>query len=209
MTRVFIADDHAVFVDCFELAMASLDVEVVGSAPNGIEALAKIKELHPQIVLLDVNMPQMNGIDVARQVLRFEPHAKVIVLTFRTDEELVAEALRAGVHGFIHKSDSLEQIHNAIRRVIAGDLYISNKLLGPLLQTYVATGGPIADPLSSRERQVLQLVAEGHTTKEIGSILDISPKTAESHRARMMDKLHIHDTASLVRYAVRRGIVGN
>jgi len=209
MTRVFIADDHAVFVDCFELAMASLDVEVVGSAPNGIEALAKIKELHPQIVLLDVNMPQMNGIDVARQVLRFEPHAKVIVLTFRNDEELVAEALRAGVHGFIHKSDSLEQIHNAIRRVIAGDLYISNKLLGPLLQTYIATSGPIADPLSSRERQVLQLVAEGHTTKEIGSILDISPKTAESHRARMMDKLHIHDTASLVRYAVRRGIVGN
>jgi len=209
MTRVFIADDHALFVDCFHLAMASLNVDVVGSSQNGIEALERIKELHPQIVLLDVNMPQMNGIDVARQVLRFEPHAKVIVLTFRTDEELVAEALRAGVHGFIHKSDSLEQIHNAIRRVIAGDLYISNKLLGPLLQTYVATGGPIADPLSSRERQVLQLVAEGHTTKEIGSILNISPKTAESHRARMMDKLHIHDTASLVRYAVRRGIVGN
>lgn len=209
MIRVFIADDHALFVDCFHLAMASLDVEVVGSSQNGIEALAKIRELHPQIVLLDIHMPQMNGIDVARQVLKLEPHCKVVVLTFRSEEELVAEALRAGVHGFIHKSDSLEEIHNALRRVLSGELYISSPLLGPLLQTYIATSEPIADPLSSRERQVLQLVAEGHTTKEIGAILNISPKTAESHRARLMDKLHIHDTASLVRYAVKRGIVCN
>ena len=209
MIRVFIADDHALFVDCFQLAMTGSGMDVVGTAQNGLEALAKIKELHPQVVLLDINMPQMNGLDVARQVLKSEPHSKVIVLTFRSDEDIVAEAIRLGVHGFLHKSDCLEEIHKAVRRVMGGELYISSRLLGPLLQTYIASSEPVSDLLSPRERQVLQLVAEGHTTKEIGSLLDISPKTAESHRARLMDKLNLHDTAGLVRYAVKRGIVGN
>jgi len=204
MIRIVVADDHSSFVDCLAIAFETTDIDLVGVADNGLEAISKVVALRPQAALLDANMPQMNGLDAAREIFHSAPTCKVILLSVRSDEGFIAEAIRAGVCGYIHKSEPFSRILEAIRKVTNGQMYLSDMLLGPLLQRHLSGGDE--DPLSTRERQVLQLVSEGYTTKDIGAMLSISPKTAESHRARIMAKLNLHDVASLVRYALRRGL---
>jgi DNA-binding NarL/FixJ family response regulator len=162
---------------------------------------------HPDVVVLDLAMHGLNGISAARDIARVAPRAKIILLTMYTEEHHVLEALRAGVKGYVSKSQAAEHLLQAIREVSSGGVYLSPSVSGAVVQAYLSNTEPPADPLTNRERQVLQLIAEGKTTKEIAVILGVSVKTAETHRTKLMEKLDIHSAAGLVRYAIRRGLV--
>ncbi len=169
--RVALADDHVLVRQGLKSLLEREEFKVVAEAADGQEAVSQAASLHPDITIMDISMPMLNGIDAARELGRSCPKTKVILLTQHEEDQYILEALEAGVKGYV-------------------------------LKNQVAS-----DPLTARERQVLQLIAEGKSTKDIASLLDISVKTAESHRSRLMRKLDIHETASLVRYAVRRGLV--
>lgn len=206
MKTIFFADDHASFVDCFVLAMPPDMYQVVGVANNGPDAVREICKLKPNVAILNSHMPGMNGLDAAVEVLRNCPSTKVIIYFESEVTEFLVEGFRQGVHGFVDKRDSLQELHDAIRRVANGEKYVSGKLLGPLWESYSRRENE-DDSLTERERQVLRLVTEGHSTKEIGGLLNLSAKTVDSHRTKLMRKLNVHDTASLVRCAIRRGLV--
>jgi DNA-binding NarL/FixJ family response regulator len=181
-------------------------IEVVGEASNGIQARSLVRKLNPDVVVLDHMMPKLNGIETARQILQESPHARIVILTMRTEERLAFEAVQAGVLGYVLKTQPIEDLARAIRTVARKDVYLSSSLArvvvkGLLDKTQTTTG-----PLSARERQVLQLIAEGHSTKEIAVVLGIGIKTVDSHRSRIIKKLDIHHTAGLVRYAIRQGL---
>lgn len=206
-TRLLIADDHALFREGIKALLPPAEFEVVAEAANGQDAIRLTRSHKPDIALLDISMPGLNGVDAAREALRTSPRTKVIVLTMHKDNAYLAEALRAGVRGYILKSRGATELVAALREVAHGDVYISPGLSQVMAESYFAGDTSVANPLSPRERQVLQLIAEGRTTKEVAATLCISPKTAESHRQRIMGKLDIHETASLVRYAIRSGLV--
>jgi DNA-binding NarL/FixJ family response regulator len=209
MTKVLIADDHKMFVECLQLVLDKDQYEVVGTASDGMEALRMALEHRPHLVILDVNMPGMHGLDVAREIQRQLPLTRLVFLTCRTDETCIRDAMRLGAKAYILKSESLNEIQVALRKVVSGDVYISVGFLGTLIVQWLQNREKEEDSetLSLRERQVLKLIAEGHSTKEIAALLDISPKTADSHRTRLMAKLGVHEVAGLVRYAIRQGIV--
>lgn len=209
MLKIFIADDHRMFVDCLQMALDKEVFEMVGTASDGVETLRMVLELRPHLVILDVNMPGMHGLDVAREIHRELPLAKFVFLTSRTDETCLRDALRLGAKGYILKSEPLSEIPVALRKISAGGIYVSPSFLGSFLIQWLQDQGREAEPisLSLRERQVLKLIAEGHSSKEIASLLAISSKTADSHRTRLMAKLGVHEVAGLVRYAIRQGIV--
>ncbi|MCX6603995.1 MAG: response regulator transcription factor [Acidobacteria bacterium] len=209
MIKVMIADDHKMFADCVEMALDKKQFEVAAIATDGLEALKLALEHRPQVVVLDVNMPSLHGLDLAREIHRVAPLTRIVFLTCRTDEACIREALRLGAKGYILKSEPLEQVAIALQTVSEGGTYISLEFIGPLLVQWLQKSDVETDPvaLSLRERQVLKLIAEGHSTKQIASMLNISPKTADTHRARLMAKLGAHEIASLVRYAIREGIV--
>lgn len=181
-------------------------IEVVGEASNGMEALRLVRDLDPDVAVLDHLMPQMNGIAAARRIHGECPRTRTIILTMSTDERLILEALRAGARGYLLKTQAMDDLVTAVKRVARGEVFLRPPLAGVVVQAYLSKVEMAADPLSERERQVLQLIAEGHTTKEIAGVLGISVKTADSRRSRIMEKLNIHDTAGLVRYAIRQGI---
>jgi DNA-binding NarL/FixJ family response regulator len=162
---------------------------------------------HPDIAVLDISMPTLNGIDAARELARSCPKTKVILLTQHEEEQYIHEALVAGVKGYVLKSQVASDLVHAMQQVSRGGFYLSPGVSRAVVEAYRSNSERPADPLSVRERQVLQLIAEGRSTKDVASLLGISVKTAESHRSRLMQKLDIHETASLVRYAVRRGLV--
>lgn len=209
MTKVLIADDHKMFVECLQMILDKEQFEVVGAAGDGIEALRMALELRPHLVILDVNMPGMHGLDVAKEIQRQLPLTRLVFLTCRTDEACIRDAMRLGAKAYILKSEALNEIQVALRKVVAGDVYISVGFLGTLIVQWLQNREKEeeSEALSLRERQVLKLIAEGHSTKEIAALLDISPKTADSHRTRLMAKLGVHEVAGLVRYAIRQGIV--
>ncbi len=183
------------------------EFEVVAEASDGREAIRLAQLRQPDLALLDISMPGLNGVDATREVLRVSPRTRVVVLTMHKDSAYLFEALRAGARGYVLKSQGRNELLEALRAVAQGEARLAQGLLDPLVG--IVQGGLEAqtDPLSPREREVLQLIAEGRSSKEIGAALNISPKTAESHRARIMAKLDIHETASLVRYAIRRRLV--
>ena len=181
--------------------------DIVGEAANGADAVRLAEQFQPDISIVDLSMPRMNGITAVQQIRRISPRTKNILLTMYTDEFHILDALRAGVRGCVLKSQAAEHLMLAIRDVCAGGLYLSPAISGTVVEAYLAKTDKPFDPLTDRERQVLQLVAEGNTTKEIATILGVSNKTAETHRVRVMDKLDIHSTAGLVRYAIRRGLI--
>jgi two-component system response regulator NreC len=181
--------------------------DVVGEASDGLEAIAAAERLQPQIVVIDLAMPALNGIDAAREIVKRVPRAKAVLLTMHTEEHHVLEALRAGVKACVSKSQAAEHLLQAIKDVSAGGVYLSPHVSGAVVQAYLAKTELPYDPLTPRERQVLQLIAEGKTTKEAAAVLDVSVKTAETHRTDLMEKLDIHSTAGLVRYAIRRGLL--
>jgi DNA-binding NarL/FixJ family response regulator len=204
--RVLIAEDHAVIREGLKALLETWDLEVVGAAVNGHEAVRACERLRPDVAVLDFSMPLMNGALAAAEIQRVSPQTMTIVLSVHREEPYVLEALRAGAKGYVLKTSVAGELKTAIQEVSRGHVYLSPEVSGALVHAFLSKSELPAEPLSSRERQVLQLVSEGKTSKEVASQLGISLKTAESHRARIMEKLNIHDTAGLVRYALRRGL---
>jgi DNA-binding NarL/FixJ family response regulator len=208
MITTLLADDHVLVRQGLRSLLENAGFEVVGEASDGHQAVAMAQQLLPEIAILDLGMPVLNGVDAARQILTtVDSGIKVILLTMYTDTSYVVAALSAGVHGYVLKSNAASNLIEAIHEVRKGNTYLSPGISRLVIETSRAVDGPDAKPLSGKERQVLQLVAEGMSTKAIAEVLSISVKTAESHRTRIMQKLDIHDTASLVLYAIRRGII--
>ncbi|HZB23958.1 MAG TPA: response regulator transcription factor [Gaiellaceae bacterium] len=207
--RVLVVDDHAVVRSGLKLLLASEDdFEVVGDAGNAEQAALRVKLLQPDVVLLDVVMPGRSGIEVAPEILENAPDAKVLVLSMQDDPRYVREAFAAGASGYVLKEAADSEVVNAVREVAAGGRYV-NPELGARLAAADATAHAEDDddPLSEREREVLRLLALGHTNQEIAKRLYISVRTAESHRAHIMQKLRIETRAELVRYALARGLL--
>jgi len=204
--RIIIADDHVMVRQGLKALLEREKYKVVGEASDGLEALQLAKSLRPDVCLLDIAMPNLNGMDCAREVLREAPNTRVIILTMHAEDHYVLAALRSGAAGYVVKSRAAADLLLAIREVLRGHFYLSPGVSGAVVTAYLAKGELPADPLTPRERQVLQLIAEGKTTKETAGILEISVKTAESHRSRIMHKLEVHETAGLVRHAIRLGL---
>jgi two-component system response regulator NreC len=205
--RIVLADDHPLLREGLQAFLEKEGITVVGAASDGHEALAMVSQFRPDVAVLDVAMPGLNGLDVAREIQRLGLARATVLLTMHSDDHYVLEALRAGVKGYVLKNQPPQTVAEAIRQAARGGVYLSPGISRILVDAYVAKREPTDELLSRRERQVLQLVAEGKTTKEIAQILDVSVKTADSHRGRLMKKLDIHETAGLVRYAIRRGLV--
>jgi DNA-binding NarL/FixJ family response regulator len=207
-TRVLLCDDHPLLRQGLRALLEREGFAVAGEGANGTEAVQLARQLRPDVAVLDLSMPRLSGLEAARMIIA-EGYARsgVVLLTVHREDHYVLEALRAGIRGYVLKSQAPEEVAEAIRQVSRGGIYLSAGLSEVLLDAYVNQKEPVEDPLSPRERQVLQLVAEGKTTKEVATVLNISVKTADSHRTRLMKKLDIHETAGLVRYAIRRGVV--
>lgn len=205
--RVLLADDHPVVRQGLKFLLDREGFAVVAEAVDGRDALQQAQGSHPEVAVLDLSMPGLNGLDAAREIMQTSPGTKTIVLTQHSEEQYVLEALRAGVHGYVLKSQGMSDMVQAIRDVYRGRLYLSPEVSGVVVGAYRNQGSAAREPLTPREKEVLQLVAEGKSTKEVAEMLNITVKTAESHRSRLMLKLGVHDVAGLVRYAVRRGVV--
>lgn len=205
--RIVLADDHDMFRQGLAGIVEREGYHVVGEAKDGHEAMRMVRRLQPSLAILDFSMPMLNGIEVARDINKRTSHTQVILLTMYDEDSYVVEALSAGIRGYVLKSQVAEDFLVALREVQRGNVYLSPGISSTALTDFNDEPGPRAKDLSDRERQVLHLIAEGHTTKSIADVLCISVKTAESHRSRIMMRLDLHNVASLVRYAIRRGIV--
>jgi DNA-binding NarL/FixJ family response regulator len=205
--RVLLADDHQIVRDGLKALLVLEALDVIGEAGDGQEAVRLASELAPDVVVLDLAMPLLNGVDAATEILRAAPRTGVVLLTMHVEDHQVIRALRAGVRGYVIKTQAAEELVRAIKEVAGGRMHLGSGASKVLVEAYLGGADPPSDPLSPRDRQVLQLVAEGRTTKEIATELGISAKTAETYRAKIMEKLDIHDTAGLVRYAIRRGMI--
>jgi two-component system response regulator NreC len=205
--RAILADDHQIVRQGLRNLLQQAGIDIVAEAGDGREAVRLCQELKPQVAVLDLAMPMLNGLDAARELLRNSPDICVILLTMHTEEQYILAALQAGVKGYVVKTQAAEDLVLAVEQVCNGSLYLSPGVSQVVTQAYLKKTEPVAEPLTQRERQVLQLVAEGKTTKEVARLLEISVKTAESHRTRVMEKLDIHEIAGLVRYAIRRGMI--
>jgi len=210
--RVLVVDDHTIVRDgiCALLSLAG-DIEVVGEAANGSEALKIVKELDPNVVLMDIAMPVMDGLEATRRICKEFPRTRVLVLTQYDDQEYVFPVIEAGASGFISKAAASSELASGIRSVHQGDSYLSPAIAKFLVEFY-QHGGERAghdpyDQLTDRERDVFKLVAEGHTTQEIAEMLVVSPKTVEGHKTNLMAKLGIHNRTELIKYALRKGII--
>lgn len=205
--KILLADDHAVVRQGLRALLEREGFEVVGEASDGREAIRLCEKYRPDVAVLDVAMPLLNGIDAAREINKSNPATKLVLLTMHTEDQLVLESLRAGVKGYLLKTRAADELVQAIHAVCKGETYLTQSISHTVVQAFLSKGTLPESPLTDRERQVLQLVAEGKSNKEVASLLGISVKTAESHRSNIMDKLNIHDTAGLVRYAIRNGLI--
>jgi two-component system, NarL family, response regulator NreC len=205
--RIVLADDHVLVRQSLKSLLEREGHHILGEASDGQEAVQQVTAHQPDIAIMDISMPIVNGLSAAREVSKSSPKTKTILLTQHDEDQYISEALEAGVKGYVLKSQVASDLLEAIRQVSRGQVYLSPGVSRAVMDAYRSKSERHKDPLTLRERQVLQLIAEGKSTKEIATLLGISSKTAESHRTRLMQKLDIHETASLVRYAVRRGIV--
>lgn len=210
-TRVLLADDHNLFRAGLRTLLHGLgDVEVVAEASDGREAIRLIEAHRPDVVLLDIMMPGLNGLDTAARTARAFPSTRVIMLSMNADEDSVLKSLRAGAFGYLVKTADPVELELAIRAAMRGEKFLSSTISTHVVEAClgrVDKERTSLERLTPRQREVLQLVAEGHTTKEIATRLEITAKTAESYRGELMKALDIHDVASLTRYAVRSGLV--
>ena len=211
-TRIVLADDHHVVREGLRaLLEAEPDLTVAGEAADGLTTVHLVERVKPDVLVVDVMMPALNGLEVTRQVVRRSPDTRVIVLSMYSDESYVMEALKNGAAGYVLKSSTWSDLVQAIREVMAGERYLSAPLSARAVEAYVerAKGTEVGayDTLTSREREVLQLAAEGHTSAEIAARLFISSRTVETHRSAVMRKLGLRRQTDLVRYALRRGIL--
>lgn len=216
--RVFVADDHAlVRAGLCSLIEKIEHMEVVGEAGNGREALEKIAALNPDVVLMDISMPELNGLEAIERLSKDQPEVRVIVLSVYANEEYIIRAFKAGVSGYVLKDADRLELEVAIKVAATGKRYLSSGISKQVLDEYVSRTGmvrseqPFPDfyQLTSRQREILQLIAEGNTTKDIARKLDLSVKTVESHRTELMKRLDIHDVTGLVRYAIRIGLISS
>ena len=207
-TRILLADDHAVVRQGFKMLLgAQPDMEIVGEASNGREAVEAAETLRPDVVVMDVAMPELNGIEATRRLAASAPHARVIALSMHKDSVYVREILRAGARGYLLKDSGAEDLVSAIRAVARGESYLSPAVSNAVLDDYRKHVTNPIDLLTSREREVLQMLAEGKTNKEIAGVLNLSVYTVDAHRGRIMEKLNLHSINDLVRFAVRNGVI--
>jgi two-component system response regulator NreC len=211
--RVLVTDDHAIVRDgiCALLALTG-DIEAVGEATNGREALEMVRKLAPDVVLMDIAMPLMDGLEATRRIHKEFPQAKVIVLTQYEDREYVLPVIEAGASGFVSKTAASSELTSAIRSVYRGDSFLSPSIARLLVEDYremakVGKSRDTSEQLTGREREILKLLAEGHSAPEIARMLVISPKTVERHKTNLMAKLDIHNRLDLFKYALRKGII--
>jgi two-component system response regulator NreC len=205
--RVLLADDHQILRQGVRALLEKAGHVVVGEAADGRQACQLARRLQPNIAVLDLSMPLLNGLDAAREIRRLSPRTQVIMLTMYTERPFVLQAMQAGARGYILKSQPAADLIRAIQEVLSGAAYLSPAVSALLVDAYRERSNDGDEPLTARERAVLQLIGEGKTTKAIAGVLGISFKTAESHRSRIMKKLDIHEVAGLVRYAIRRGLL--
>ena len=207
-TRILLVDDHAVVRQGFKMILgAQSDMEIVGEAANGREAVELAAQLKPDIVVMDVAMPELNGIEATRRVIASDPHTRVIALSMHKDSVYVREILRAGARGYLLKDSGADDLVKAIRAVAGGESYLSPAVSNAVLDDYRQHVTNPIDLLTSREREVLQMLAEGKTNKEIAVVLNLSVYTVDAHRGRIMEKLNLHSINELVRFAVRKGLI--
>jgi len=207
--RILLADDHAIVADGLSRLLEP-EFELAGKVQDGQALLEAAQTLKPEVIVADISMPLLNGLDAVRQLKKAGCEAKVIFLTMHSDLGFAIEAIKAGAAGYVLKQSAAEELLTAIRAVLKGGAYvtplIANEVLQALMQGKQASDGPLLH-LTPRERQVLQLVAEGNSAKEIATILKLSVRTAEFHKYNLMEKLNLHTTAELTRYAVKHGLV--
>jgi DNA-binding NarL/FixJ family response regulator len=209
--RVVVADDHVLFAQCLRGALnGQADIEVVAEVADGLAAVRAARDMTPDLVVMDVSMPGMNGIEATRQIRAHRPGAKVLCLSMHADDGFIAAVLEAGASGYALKDTPLDELLRAIRVVMSGETYLSAAVATKVAAGYAAgrsVGRTSAfSALTSREREVLQLLAEGHTAKAIAARLHLSVKTIGTHREHLMEKLGIHDLAGLTKYAIREGL---
>jgi two-component system response regulator NreC len=208
MIRVLLADDHAMVRKGFRLILeAQPDMEIAGEAGNGREAVELAEKLHPDVVVMDVAMPELNGIEATRRLAASSPHTRVLALSMHKDSVYVREILRAGARGYLLKDSIDTDLISAVRAVAKGDGYISPGVSDAVLSDYRRHVTDPLDLLTSREREVLQMIAESKTNKEIAVALNLSVYTIDAHRGKIMEKLNLHSTGELVRFAVRHGLI--
>ena len=206
--RILLADDHAVVRQGFKMILgAQPDMEIVGEAGNGREAVELTEKLKPDVVVMDVAMPELNGIEATRRVTEAAPHTRVIALSMHKDSVYVREVLRAGARGYLLKDSGAGDLVSAVRAIAQGEGYLSPAVSNAVLDDYRRHVTNPIDLLSTREREVLQMLAEGKTNKEIAGILNLSVYTVDAHRGRIMEKLNLHSINELVRFAVRNGLI--
>lgn len=206
--RVLIADDHGLVAEALQhLLEEHADIEIVARAPDGVEAVRLAGELAPDVVLMDVAMPGLNGIEAARQIQERSPSSRIVMLSMHADSEHVRRALKAGASGYVLKSGVAHEALVAIRAVHRGAHYLSSELAGAVAAARAAGEYDPFERLSAREREVLQLLAEGASVIQIAERLGLSPKTVETYRARLMEKLGIHNLPELVRFAILHGVI--
>ena len=206
--RILLADDHAVVRQGFKMLLdAQPDMEIVGEAGNGRQAVDLAEQLRPDLVVMDVAMPELNGIEATRRLASSVPHARVIALSMHKDSVYVREILRAGARGYLLKDSGAADLVAAIRAVASGESYLSPGVSNAVLDDYRRHVTNPIDLLTSREREVLQMLAEGKTNKEIAGVLNLSVYTVDAHRGRIMEKLNLHSINDLVRFAVRNGLI--
>jgi DNA-binding NarL/FixJ family response regulator len=202
-----IADDHRMFRQAIRSLLEKEGFEIVGEADNGHEAVKLVTRHSPQLALLDYGMPMLNGSFAAAEILKRSPDTQVVLLTMYDDETFALDAVRSGVRGYVLKEQAAQELVAALRQVLSGSIYLSPNISESVVIALLSKKEQPSDLLTPREKQVLQLIAEGKTTKDIASVLHLSVKTAESHRSNIMNRLNVHNVASLVRYAIRHGMI--
>jgi len=206
--RILLADDHAVVRQGFKMILAEQpDMEIAGEAANGREAVELAEKIKPDVVVMDVAMPELNGIEATRRLAASAPHIRVLALSMHKDSVYVREILRAGARGYLLKDSPAQDLLAAVRAVAGGEGYLSPAVSSAVLDDYRKHVTDPIDLLTSREREVLQMLAEGKTNKEIATTLNLSVYTVEAHRGRIMEKLNVHSINELVRFAVRNGLI--
>jgi DNA-binding NarL/FixJ family response regulator len=211
--NIVLVDDHNLVRAGIRSLLQSLPgVTVVAEAANGRDAVELIESAQPDLVLMDIAMPGLNGLEATARIAKKFPRVRIVILSMNANEEYVLQAMRAGAAGYLLKDAGTAELEMAVQAVAAGEVYLSPSISKHVVADYLkrAGGGETSlERLTSRQREVLQLIAEGHTTKEIAATLNISVKTAETHRTQVMDQLDIHDVAGLVRYAIRMGLIAS
>jgi DNA-binding NarL/FixJ family response regulator len=206
--RILLADDHVMVRQGFKMILAAqADMEIVGEAGNGREAVELAEKLHPDVVVMDVAMPDLNGIEATRRLAESSPRTRVLALSMYKDSVYVREILRAGARGYLLKDAFDRDLLSAVRAVAAGEAYLSPAVADAVLSDYRRHVTDPLDLLSSREREVLQMIAEGKTNKDIATTLKLSVYTVDAHRGRIMEKLNLHSVGELVRFALRHGLI--